>query len=128
MFRNDTQLAMVCDILTRRIRGEPLWRPPVAGKWGTGPTPRAQKLLRAGISNHEMTMLHFAWTLWNGRGMVKRPKGLDALSAGLDGTNLQMIGGLLTAMGTNSASIDNWINTWRTGEQDDRCARLTKVQ
>ena len=126
MFRNDAQRATVCDILTRRIRGVALWYT-VANGAGGSCTDLARKLLRTPISRHEMTMLHFAWALWNGRAMVKRPKGLDALLDGLDGTNLQMIGGLLTAMGTNTSSIDNWIETWRPGVQDSKCARFGAV-
>ena len=104
MFRNDQQLAAVCQALCRRARLGLMWTavPPAV-------TPACKALLRRNPHSHGERLLYdVAWALWNGRG---KPD-LYELVHVLDSSNLAAVGKLLTAIARGPAAIDSWLKEY----------------
>lgn len=104
VFRDDRQLASVCQALCGLVRLPTLWT-------ATGPTDRAEELLKQGggtLSHGEKVMLFIAWALWNGQGGLTFGEAIKTL----DGGNLKAVGELLVALGEGSSAIDGWLEEY----------------
>lgn len=105
MFRDDRQLAAVCQALCDRTTALGLcWtiNPP-------GVTARNRQLLRRFPHSHGERLLYdLAWSLWNGR----RNPALNELVNVLDRGNLTAVGALLIAIAYGPDGIDRWLHVY----------------
>ena len=103
MFRDDRQLAAVCQALCGLVRLPTLWT-------ATGPTDRAEGLKQGGgpLSHGEKVMLFVAWAVWNGQGGLTFGEVINTL----DGANLEAVGELLVALGEGSTAIEGWLEQY----------------
>jgi len=101
MFRNDEQLAVVCQALVTRVGLASLWTP-------EGPAERAKELLKqegGPLSHGEKVMLFLAWSFCNGHGGLTVAELVDTLDKG----NLTAVGELLVALAEGPAAVDAWL-------------------
>ena len=102
MFRNDEQLAAVCQALCALAGLPSLWTP-------AGPSERAKELLRTEggpLSHGEKVMLYLAWSFWNGKGGLTVAELVDTL----DRSNLAAVGQLLQAHAEGPEALDAWLD------------------
>jgi hypothetical protein len=108
VFRNDEQLAAVCQALCAQVRLASFWTK-------NGPSERAKKLLEGGgesLSHGEQIMILCAWALWNGRGDLKFSELVDVLDRG----NLTAVGELLCALAEGPEALDHWLGEYPKAE------------
>ncbi len=102
MFRDDEQLAAVCQTLCARVGLPSLWT-------NTGPSERAKELIQAEggpLSHGEKVMVFLAWSFWNGKGGLTVAELVDTL----DRNNLLAVGQLLQAHAEGPEALDAWLD------------------
>lgn len=103
MFRDDRQLAAVCQALCDRTTA-------LGVCWTIDPpgiTARNRQLLRRFPHSHGERLLYdIAWALWNGR---RKPDFYEMVNV-LDRDNLLAVGEILSAIAFGSDGIDAWLN------------------
>lgn len=106
IWRNDRQLAQVCELLCRLAGKRGMWSIEKCEA-----TPECVDLIENGCpwSHGELLLFQTAWALWNGR----TSPNFGELVSTLDGKRLSALGGLLTAMSDPTYKhLDEWIVTW----------------
>ena len=103
MFRSEAQRARACRALCRRARRPEMWT-------DAGPTEVAIEIMEANggpLSSGERIVILAAWAFWNGCGGVSFADVIERL----DGPNLRAIAGLMQALSSGGAAIDQWLAT-----------------
>lgn len=101
MFRSEAQRARACGALCARARLPWMWT-------DAGPTEQAIEIMEANggpLSSGERVVILAAWAFWNGHAGVTFADVIERL----DGPNLRAIAGLMAALASGGAAIDQWL-------------------
>jgi hypothetical protein len=100
MFRNDAQLAAVCNAFLRHFGKPPLFTP-------DGPTAEAIRMRDEGCpwSSGERAFFRLAWTLWNDDNQVPF---MDVIRS-LDARSCAVLASFLVAQCDGAEAIDEWL-------------------
>ena len=104
MFRNDAQLARVCELLCARVGKPGMWQvlSPTSGE----ATDTACDFKAGNPWSHgERLMFDVAWAVWN---QSVSPDFGELINV-LDSERLALLGRLLIAIAGGSAAIDRWL-------------------